>query len=129
MPERFAIRGLTVNCGPIPAGRNVSLRVGEGEVVALLGPNGAGKTSVLRGVTALVRPLAGRVRMAGTTVDDPSKAVALGIAHVPEGRRVFPGLTGGDNPLVGGWAGSSRSARVPEREAVGLRPLPPPGPA
>ncbi|MBV9663357.1 MAG: ABC transporter ATP-binding protein [Actinobacteria bacterium] len=114
------VRGLTVNYGPITAVRNVSLHVGEGEIVALLGPNGAGKTSVLRGVTALVRPAAGRVRMAGGRVDDPSKAVALGIAHVPEGRRVFPGLSVRDNLLVGGWAVSSRQARLREREALVL---------
>jgi branched-chain amino acid transport system ATP-binding protein len=120
----LTVRGLTVNYGPITAVRNVSLHVGEGEIVALLGPNGAGKTSVLRGITALVRPAAGRVRMAGRTVDDPSRAVALGIAHVPEGRRVFPGLSVRDNLLVGGWAVSSRPARLREREALVLELFP-----
>src|SRR5205085_10537439 len=67
----LSVRGLSVSYGPIGAVRNVSLKVGEGEIVALLGPNGAGKTSVLRGITALVRPVAGRVRMAGQRVDDP----------------------------------------------------------
>ena len=118
--ELLSVRGLTVNYGPITAVRNVSLHVGEGEIVALLGPNGAGKTSVLRGVTALVRPAAGRVRMAGRRVDDPSRAVALCIAHVPEGRRVFPGLSVRDNLLVGGWAVSGRAARLREREALVL---------
>jgi branched-chain amino acid transport system ATP-binding protein len=114
------VRGLTVNYGPITAVRNVSLHVGEGEIVALLGPNGAGKTSVLRGVTALVRPASGRVRMAGSTVADPSRAVALGIAHVPEGRRVFPGLSVRDNLLLGGWAVSGKSAQLHDREALVL---------
>jgi branched-chain amino acid transport system ATP-binding protein len=114
------VRGLTVNYGPITAVRNVSLHVGEGEIVALLGPNGAGKTSVLRGVTALVRPASGRVRMAGSTVADPSRAVALGIAHVPEGRRVFPGLSVRDNLLLGGWAVSGKSEQLHDREALVL---------
>jgi len=114
--DLLSARGLSVSYGPISAVRNVSLRVGEGEIVALLGPNGAGKTSVLRGVTALVRPSAGRVRMAGHRVDDPARAVALGIAHVPEGRRVFPGLTVRDNLLVGGWAVSGRTSRLRARE-------------
>jgi branched-chain amino acid transport system ATP-binding protein len=92
--------------------------VGEGEIVALLGPNGAGKTSVLRGVTHLVRPTAGRVRMAGERVDDPARAVALGIAHVPEGRRVFPGLTVKDNLLVGGWSVSGHSSQVRARHEL-----------
>src|SRR3954470_16754029 len=101
MSDLLSVRGLSVSYGPITAVRNVSLRVGEGEIVALLGPNGAGKTSVLRGITALVRPAAGRVRMDARRVDAPSRAVSLGIAHVPEGRRVFPGLSVGDNLLVG----------------------------
>jgi branched-chain amino acid transport system ATP-binding protein len=75
MSDLLSVRGLSVSYGPISAVRNVSLKVGEGEIVALLGPNGAGKTSVLRGVTALVRPASGRVRMAGQRVDDPARAV------------------------------------------------------
>jgi branched-chain amino acid transport system ATP-binding protein len=112
----LSVRGLAVSYGPISAVRNVSLKVGEGEIVALLGPNGAGKTSVLRGVTALVRPAAGRVRMAGHRVDDPARAVSLGIAHVPEGRRVFPGLSVRDNLLVGGWAVSGRTSKLRARQ-------------
>jgi branched-chain amino acid transport system ATP-binding protein len=118
MSDLLSVRGLTVSYGPIGAVRNVSLRVGEGEIVALLGPNGAGKTSVLRGVTHLVRPSAGRVRMAGERVDDPARAVALGIAHVPEGRRVFPGLTVKDNLLVGGWEVSGHSSKLRERQEL-----------
>jgi branched-chain amino acid transport system ATP-binding protein len=118
--DLLSVRGLSVSYGPVAAVRNVSLKVGEGEIVALLGANGAGKTSVLRGVTHLVRPTAGRVKMAGRRVDDPSRAVALGIAHVPEGRRVFPGLSVGDNLLVGGWAVSGRPSRLREREALVL---------
>jgi branched-chain amino acid transport system ATP-binding protein len=114
--DLLSVRGLSVGYGPISAVRNVSLKVGDGEIVALLGPNGAGKTSVLRGVTALVRPTAGRVRMAGQRVDDPSRAVALGIAHVPEGRRVFPGLSVRDNLLVGGWGVSGHRAQVRSRQ-------------
>ena len=115
MSDQLSVRGLSVGYGPVTAVRNISLRVGQGEIVALLGPNGAGKTSVLRGVTALVRPTAGRVRMAGHRVDDPARAVALGIAHVPEGRRVFPGLSVEDNLLVGGWAVSGRASRLRAR--------------
>jgi branched-chain amino acid transport system ATP-binding protein len=114
--DLLSVRGLAVSYGPISAVRGVSLKVGEGEIVALLGPNGAGKTSVLRGLTALVRPAAGRVRMAGHRVDDPARAVALGIAHVPEGRRVFPGLSVRDNLVVGGWAVSGRSRQLRSRQ-------------
>jgi branched-chain amino acid transport system ATP-binding protein len=118
MSDLLSVRGLSVSYGAISAVRNVALRVGEGEIVALLGPNGAGKTSVLRGVTHLVRPAAGRVRMGGERVDDPSRAVALGIAHVPEGRRVFPGLSVKDNLLVGGWSISKRSSKLRARQDI-----------
>ena len=116
MSDLLSVRGMSVSYGPISAVRGVSLKVGEGEIVALLGPNGAGKTSLLRGVTALVRPSAGRVRMAGQRVDDPARAVALGIAHVPEGRRVFPGLTVRDNLLVGGWDASGHRSKLRARQ-------------
>jgi len=114
--DLLSARGLSVSYGPVTAVRGVSLKVGDGEIVALLGPNGAGKTSVLRGVTGLVRPSAGRVRMAGHRVDDPARAVALGIAHVPEGRRVFPGLSVRDNLLVGGWAVSGHRSKLRARQ-------------
>src|SRR5207237_6388327 len=108
MSDLLSVRGLAVTYGPISAVRNVSMKVGEGEIVALLGPNGAGKTSVLRGITGLVRPAAGRVRMAGHRVDTPARAVALGMAHVPEGRRVFPDLTVRENLALGAWAVSGK---------------------
>jgi branched-chain amino acid transport system ATP-binding protein len=114
----LAVRGLEVAYGPIVAVRSLSMEVGEGQIVALLGPNGAGKTSVLRGVTGLVRPVAGRVRLAGHRVDNPARTVALGMAHVPEGRRVFPDLTVRENLLLGGWDVSARPGRVREREEL-----------
>jgi branched-chain amino acid transport system ATP-binding protein len=114
--DLLSVRGLSVSYGPISAVRNVSLKVGEGEIVALLGPNGAGKTSVLRGVTHLVRPTSGRVRMGGQRIADPSRAVAAGISHVPEGRRVFPGLSVRDNLLLGGWAVSGRPSKLRARQ-------------
>jgi branched-chain amino acid transport system ATP-binding protein len=106
MSERLlTVRGLEVAYGPILAVRGLSLHVEEGEIVALLGPNGAGKTSTLRGVTGLVRPRAGRVVFAGERIEQagPTRAVELGLAHVPEGRRVFPQLSVADNLLLGGW--------------------------
>jgi branched-chain amino acid transport system ATP-binding protein len=101
---------MDVAYGAVVAVRNLSLDVGEGEVVALLGANGAGKTSTLRGISGLVRPRAGRIRFAGRRAAgaSPSQMVRLGMAHVPEGRRVFPGLSVDDNLLAGGW-GISRN--------------------
>src|SRR5258708_39323915 len=104
------VRALEVSYGPVVAVRNLSLKVGRGELVALLGANGAGKTSTLRGITGLVRPTGGRVRFDGHRVEGhaPTGIVALGMAHVPEGRRVFPGLSVLDNLRLGGWGLSRR---------------------
>ena len=111
----LSVRGIDVAYGAIVAVRNLSLHVDPGEIVALLGPNGAGKTSTLRGVTGLVRPSAGRVHIDGHRVDGsgPARSVALGVTHVPEGRRVFPSLTVEDNLRMGGW----HSDRCSERQA------------
>ena len=106
MSERLLdVRHLEVAYGAATAVRNVSLHVDAGEVVALLGANGAGKTTTLRGVSGLVRPRSGRVRFAGRRVDglSPARTVAAGLAHVPEGRRLFPGLTVVENLRLGGW--------------------------
>jgi branched-chain amino acid transport system ATP-binding protein len=75
--------------------RNVDVSVGPGEVVALLGANGAGKTTTLRAVSGLVKPMDGRVLFGGDDLarSSPSARARLGIAHVPEGRGLFFGLT------------------------------------
>jgi branched-chain amino acid transport system ATP-binding protein len=118
MSERLlAVRGLEVAYGPIVAVRGLSLHVDEGEIVALLGPNGAGKTSTLRGLTGLVRPKDGRVVFAGERIEQagPARSVELGLAHVPEGRRVFPGLSVGDNLMLGGWKAAGDRRRFSAR--------------
>jgi ABC-type branched-subunit amino acid transport system ATPase component len=75
--------------------RDLDLLVGAGEVVALLGPNGAGKTTTLRAISGIVRPMAGRITFDGRDLADvsPSARARLGVAHVPEGRGLFFGLT------------------------------------
>jgi branched-chain amino acid transport system ATP-binding protein len=120
VPDLLSVRGLTVAYGAVTAVRGLSLRVDEGEVVALLGPNGAGKTSSLRGITGLIRPVSGRIRFAGTRIDGlgPERSVALGMAHVPEGRRVFPGLSVTDNLMLGGWGLVRRAAELREQRGL-----------
>jgi branched-chain amino acid transport system ATP-binding protein len=75
--------------------RNLDLHIDAGEVVALLGPNGAGKTTTLRAISGLIRPMAGVIRVDGADIarKSPAARAQLGIAHVPEGRGVFFGLT------------------------------------
>ncbi|HEU5028564.1 MAG TPA: ABC transporter ATP-binding protein [Spirillospora sp.] len=96
---------LTAGYGRVRVLHEVSLSVDEGEIVALVGPNGAGKSTLLRAVTAMIPDRSGSVRVAGreligVAVED---VAAAGVAHVPEGRRLFPGLTVRDNLRLGGW--------------------------
>ncbi len=115
----LSVRGMSVGYGSVLAVRTVSLHVEPGEIVALLGPNGAGKTSTLRGLTGLVRPQSGSVTMDGVRIDGrgPRAAVHAGLAHVPEGRRVFPELDVRDNLRVGAWSLRRRPGAVEDRLA------------
>jgi ABC-type branched-subunit amino acid transport system ATPase component len=89
------LEGLSAGYDAAAVVRELDLYVGEGEVVALLGPNGAGKTTTLRAISGLLRPMAGTIRVDGADVDKraPAARARMGIAHVPEGRGVFFGLT------------------------------------
>ena len=99
------VRDLRVNYGNIEALHGVSLDVARGEIVALLGANGAGKTTTLRTLSGLLRPRGGSVAFEGQPIVGlPShRIVALGIGHVPEGRRIFGGLTVEENLRLGGY--------------------------
>jgi branched-chain amino acid transport system ATP-binding protein len=89
------IEGLTAGYDQAAVIRDLSVTVGPGEVVALLGPNGAGKTTTLRVISGIVKPMAGRVSLAGEDLArlSPTDRARRGIAHVPEGRGIFFGLT------------------------------------
>jgi branched-chain amino acid transport system ATP-binding protein len=84
--------------------KGLDLHVEPGEIVALLGANGAGKSTTLRVISGLMKPRSGALRFAGRAIDglSPGAIVKLGIAHVPERRRLFPGLTVRENILLGG---------------------------
>jgi branched-chain amino acid transport system ATP-binding protein len=99
-----------VRYGGVWSLRGVSLTVGAGEIVALLGPNGAGKTTTLRAISGLVAPSAGRITWQGQRIDRlrPEDVVRLGIAHVPEGRQIFPELTVEENLLIGSYPRRAR---------------------
>jgi branched-chain amino acid transport system ATP-binding protein len=91
----LGIEGLTAGYDRAPVIRDLDISVGPGEVVALLGANGAGKTTTLRVISGLVRPMSGRVTFGGQDIArvSPTQRARLGIAHVPEGRGIFYGLT------------------------------------
>jgi branched-chain amino acid transport system ATP-binding protein len=99
------VEGLTVRYGGLAALQNVSLTVGEGQFVAIVGPNGAGKTTLFKAISGTVTPEAGTIRYAGRDLlaVTPAARARLGIAHVPEGRQVFPSLTVLENLEMGAW--------------------------
>lgn len=99
------LSALEVRYGALPALKHVDLEVAEGEIVALLGANGAGKTTTLRTISGLVHPAKGTIRFAGNGIHHipAHQIVALGIGHVPEGRRIFPRLTVMENLEIGAY--------------------------
>ena len=96
--------------GPIQAIRGVSLDVSAGQIVTVLGANGAGKTTVLRTVSGVLDPEAGRVLFEGRDIAHmrPDQVMRLGICHVPEGREVFPFLTVRENLMMGSYTRRDR---------------------
>ena len=99
------VTDLKVNYGVIQAIKGVSFEVNEGEVIALIGANGAGKTTILHTVPGLIAPKSGKIEFEGKDITKmpAHKIVTLGMAHVPEGRRVFADLSVYENLLMGAF--------------------------
>jgi branched-chain amino acid transport system ATP-binding protein len=113
------IRDLQVSYGNVEVLHGISLEVGEGEIVALLGSNGAGKTTTLRAISGLIRPRAGQIVLAGQPLAGlrAHQIVALGLGHVPEGRRMFGSLSVEENLRLGGYLIRSDGAVLEQRIA------------
>jgi branched-chain amino acid transport system ATP-binding protein len=109
----LALSGVSAGYGAVSAVTGVSIAIGEGEAVGLLGANGAGKSTTLRAISGLVRPSAGRITFLGEDITHlpPYKITALGIAHVPEGREVFPELTVKENLEIGAYIPAAKAER------------------
>ncbi len=107
------LSGVSASYGSVPAVGDVSIEVGEGEAVGLLGANGAGKSTTLRAISGLVRLTSGSIRFLGTNIASlpPYKVAALGIAHVPEGRQVFPEMTVQENLEIGAYVPRAQAER------------------
>src|SRR5713101_2021998 len=105
------VKDLRVRYGTVEAVKGVSFQVSEGAIVSLIGANGAGKTTSLRALTGLVKPSGGEVRFENTPLVGlaPHQIVRLGIAHVPEGRRLFPKMSVWENLKMGAYLRTKRT--------------------
>lgn len=114
------VSGLRVSYGLIKAIRGVDFRVDEGEIVALIGANGAGKTTIMHALSGLIPKAAGRVLFDGTdiTATPAHKLIPLGMAQVPEGRRIFQELTVAENLTLGVYTRRDRAENAATLEEV-----------
>lgn len=114
MTAMLEVRDLRVAYGAIEAVKGISLEVRAGEVVTLIGGNGAGKTTTLRTLSGLLRPVAGQVFFEGERIDrmPAHEIVTRGIAHSPEGRRIFPRMTIEENLELGAYTRRGRTAEI-----------------
>jgi branched-chain amino acid transport system ATP-binding protein len=119
-PALLRLEDLHASYGPIAALRGLDLVVSPGELVCLIGANGAGKTSTLRAISGLLPPARGRIVFDGREIqgDVPAAILKAGIAHCPEGRRVFPYLTVDENLAMGAYVRRDRSAIAADVDEV-----------
>ena len=105
MAEMLTVKDINVFYGSIHAIRDVSFHVDEGEIVTLIGANGAGKTTTMHAISGLLRPRSGEISYCGQVISkmEAHKIIRLGLAQVPEGRRVFSGLTVQQNLQMGAY--------------------------
>lgn len=116
-------KSVSVNYGGIQALRNLSFSVNQGEILTILGANGAGKTSCLRALSGIVPLKNGTIDFDGQCISkwsyhSPHRVAHLGIAHVPEGRGIFPDLTVNENLDLGAWSQKNAKKRENDRERV-----------
>ncbi len=114
------VTDLCVNYGVIPALKGISFEVNEGEVIALIGANGAGKTTILHTVTGLVEASSGKIEFEGKDITrvPAHQIVKLGLAHVPEGRRVFPEMTVYQNLMLGAFTRNDSAEKQASLQSV-----------
>jgi branched-chain amino acid transport system ATP-binding protein len=120
MSTLLRLDGIEVGYGALTAVREVSLEVHAGETVALIGSNGAGKTTTLKAITGLLPLRRGAVTLDGERLDglSPARVVGRGIAHVPEGRQLFPTMTVRENLELGAAGPAARAKRADTLEWV-----------
>jgi branched-chain amino acid transport system ATP-binding protein len=112
MTAMLEVKDLEVSYGKIVAVKGISFSVEQGQIVSLIGTNGAGKTTTLRTISGLLRPSGGEITFMGQRIDrvPAHDIVTMGLAHSPEGRRIFPRLSVEENLLLGAFARNDHSA-------------------
>jgi len=125
MTAMLEVRDLKVAYGKILAVKKISFSVEEGQVVTLIGTNGAGKTTTLRTISGLIRPSSGEILFQGKRIDavPAHKIVSLGLAHSPEGRKIFPKMTIEENLLLGAFARADSGIKKDLEAAYELFPV------
>lgn len=119
-PPLLSLRDVRTCYGHIEALKGISLEVHAGEIVTLIGSNGAGKSTTLRSISGLVRPASGEILFRGQALQHlkPFEVTALGLGHVPEGRRIFPQLTVEENLDIGAYLERSPAVIARRKEEV-----------
>ncbi len=120
MGRILEVKNLSVNYGVVPALKEISFHVDEGETVALIGPNGAGKTTTMHTISGLIKPKSGEIEYCGKNIVGPDayKLVAAGISQVPEGRGIFPTLTVSENIDIGAYLRNDKNSIKEDKEWV-----------
>ncbi len=118
----LAVNDLHVSYGPVQALRGVNLKVKEGSIVSIIGANGAGKTTLLNTLSGIVKPKSGSILFRGKALPDRAcKIIREGMAHVPEGRKIFPGFTIEENLLAGAYIVDDKQLVDQRRDAMYAR--------
>jgi len=114
------VKNASAYFGKVSAIRDVSINVEEGQIVALIGANGSGKSTTLRAISGLKQPATGEIWFQGARIDNrsPEEITAMGIAHVPEGRRVFPYMTVMENLEMGAYTRRDKEGVARDLEGV-----------
>lgn len=118
----LAVNNLHVSYGPVQALRGVNLNVEEGSIVSIIGANGAGKTTLLNTLSGIVKPKSGAILFRGAPLPDRAcRIIREGIAHIPEGRKIFPGFTIEENLLAGAYIVDDKQLVAQRRDAMYAR--------
>jgi branched-chain amino acid transport system ATP-binding protein len=114
------IRELQVNYGQVAAIKGISMEIDQKEIVTLIGPNGAGKTTLMRTISGLKKAMKGVIFFEEERIDNksPQKILKMGIAHVPEGRRIFPFISVSDNLDLGAYTRKDHTEIKKDREMI-----------